>query len=72
MHFNRCLLSDPAPPWLRGKGNYWYIYWHSLSPSFLLYHCHGAGRLIATWPRGYDPVLHGDIGNYSMIGTKKT
>ena len=30
------------------------------------------GRLIATWPRAYDPVLHGDIGNYTMIGTNKT
>jgi len=32
-----------------------------------------AGRLVSTWPiAGYDPKLHGEIGNYSMIGTKKT
>ena len=30
------------------------------------------GRLIATWPKVYDPALHGDIGNYTMLGTKKT
>lgn len=30
------------------------------------------GRLVITWPRAYDPSLHGDIGNYTMIGTKKT
>eukprot|EP01044_Picomonas_judraskeda_P005560 COSAG03_NODE_529_length_7125_cov_25.402220_1_plen_307_part_00 len=31
-----------------------------------------AGRLVNTWPKSYDESLHGEIGNYSMIGTKKT
>eukprot|EP00040_Diaphanoeca_grandis_P034225 m.211563 g.211563 ORF g.211563 m.211563 type:complete len:785 (+) comp33104_c4_seq50:2401-4755(+) len=30
------------------------------------------GRLIATWPKAYEPAIHGDIGNYTMIGTNKT
>ena len=31
-----------------------------------------AGRLVATWPKRYDAALHGEIGNYTMIGTHKT
>ena len=31
-----------------------------------------AGRLIATWPKEYDESLSGKIGNYTMLGTKKT
>ena len=31
-----------------------------------------AGRLVMTWPRAYDPVVHGDIDDYVMLGTQKT
>eukprot|EP01052_Picozoa_sp_SAG31_P014195 SAG31_NODE_873_length_11325_cov_34.061197_8_plen_148_part_00 len=27
-----------------------------------------AGRLVSTWPTEYDESLHGEIGNYTMIG----
>jgi beta-glucosidase len=31
-----------------------------------------AGRLVMTWPKAYDKTLHGDIGDYRMLGTQKT